>query len=90
MYYYQLTEDGRVFNARTERFLKPCCGCYKLRTTSGRTKSISRNKLTMMLYGYTVLDDTLERLDGEEFRVIPGTDEKYAVSNCGRVISYIG
>lgn len=90
MYYYYLTEDGQVYNAKTERYLTAYNGIYKLRTASGKTKGISIKNLTMKVYGYSVISDPVERLPGEEFIFIPGTEDRYAISNKGRIISYIG
>lgn len=90
MYYYYLTEDGQVYNAKSARYLTPHDGRYKLRTVSGKTQGITRSKLTMDLYGYSIIEDTVARLPGEEFVFIPGTQERYAISNLGRVISYTG
>ena len=90
MYYYYLTEEGQVYNAKTGKFLKPYCGCYKMRTVSGENKSMSRGNLTALIFGYTVIQDNIERLDGEVFQPIPGTDGIYAISNYGRAISYTG
>lgn len=90
MYYYYLTEDGQVYNAKSARYLTPHDGRYKLRTVSGKTQGITRSKLTMDLYGYSIIEDAVARLPGEEFVFIPGTQERYAISNLGRVISYTG
>lgn len=90
MYYYYLTEDGEVYNAKTDKYLAATDGRYHLRTTGHRTKNISMNTLTNMVYGYSVIIDNVERLEGEIFVPIPGTDGDYAISNYGRAISYKG
>ena len=42
-----------------------------------------------MIYGYSIIRSDIEKLDGEVFVPIAGTD-KYTISNYGRVLSYTG
>lgn len=86
--YYYLTEDGRVFNGKTERYLEGHNGSVKLSLNDGRRQSISIKKLYKKVYGEEVVEDTIERLEGEIFLPIPGAEEKYHCSNLGRVLSY--
>ena len=88
MSYYYLYDDGSVYNAKTGHFLTINHGGYKLQTVSGKIKFITVKKLMRQIYDVLFVEDTVERLAGEEFKFIPGTNQEYAVSNEGRVISY--
>ena len=88
MPYYYLCEDGSVYNAQTNRYLTAYHGGYKLQTVRGKSKYITIKALMRLVYGVLFVVDDIDRLDGEEFKFIPGTNEDYAVSNFGRIMSY--
>ena len=62
---------------------------YKIRTKDGIAKSITIKEIYKRLYNKVFCIDDIERLEGEEFREVEGTEGNYLVSNYGRVISYI-
>lgn len=86
--YYYLTEEGAIYNAQSRNYLKPREGSFKLRTTEGTTKYISITTLYELVYQKPFIQDNIERLEGEIFQEIPGTEGKYLISNYGRCISY--
>ena len=88
--YYYLTEDGSVYNSSSHKYLKPCRSSYKLQTQDNSMRSITLSALYDKVYGKRLIQDNVERLDGEIFKEIPGTDHKYLISNYGRCISYQG
>lgn len=86
--YYYLTEDGQIYNANTHSYLTPGRSSYKLQTEESRRKEISLSSLYALVYERPFIQDNIERLEGEIFREIPGTEGKYKISNYGRCISY--
>ena len=90
MSYYYLCEDGSVYNAKSGRYLTENRGGYKLQGLDGKSRYITIKSLMKLVYDVLFVEDDIERLEGEEFVFIPGTDNGYAVSNAGRVISYRG
>lgn len=89
--YYLLTEDGKVYNSKTCKYLKPSNRfSYKLRTIDGKSKNISLKELYKLVYNKVFCIDTIDRLENEQFKEIKGTDGNYYISNLGRVKSYVG
>ena len=86
--YYYLTEDGQIYNAKTLTYLTPGRSSYKLQAEDGQRRSISLSSLYALVYEKKLIQDDIERLDGEIFREIPGSEGKYLISNYGRCISY--
>lgn len=90
--YYYLTEQGDVYNSNTDNILTPNnkTNSYKLKTIDGKIKSITKKSLYSLVYNKILCDDDIESLNNEQWKVIPNTDNKYYVSNKGRVKSYCG
>lgn len=86
--HYYLTEDGQIYNAQSRKFLKAARSSYKLTTADGSRRSITYPALYELVYKQPFIVDQIERLEGEIFIFIPGTEEKYLISNYGRCISY--
>ena len=86
---YYLTIDGKVYNKRTNQYLKEDkCHRVNLRTTEGKVKGISIKELYLNVYEKEFCIDNIESLKNEQWRVIADTRGKYLVSNKGRVKSY--
>lgn len=68
--------------------MKPNRSSYKLRTEDDTPRSISISSLYELVYKKSFILDNIERLEGEIFQEIPGTEGKYLISNYGRCISY--
>lgn len=89
--YYYLTEQADVYNANTDKILKADYeNRYKLKTIEGKGKSITKKTLYKLVYNKILCEDNIKDLDNEVWKVIPQTDNKYYVSNKGRVKSYCG
>lgn len=86
--YYYLTEDGQIYNAQSRKYLTPNKSSYKLRAEDDTPRSISISSLYELVYKKPFILDNIERLEDEIFQFIPGTDNKYLISNYGRCISY--
>ena len=86
--YYYLTEEGQIYNAQSRKFLKGKGGSFKLRGSDNTSKYISAAALYELVYQKQFIQDTIDRLEGEIFQEIPGTEGKYLISNYGRCISY--
>lgn len=61
---------------------------YKLKTTEGKTKSISLKTLYKMVYNKVFCIDNISNENGEIWREIENTEQRYFVSNKGRIKSY--
>ena len=86
---YYLDID-KIYNAKRKQYMTEVGEYrYKIRTTEGITKSITIKEIYKRLYNKVFCIDDIERLEGEEFREVEGTEGNYLVSNYGRVISYI-
>ena len=86
---YYLTKDGKVYDIQKDSYLSFYSQySYRLRTTQNTYKSISLKKLYRQLYNKQFCIDTIENLQGQEWREIQETNGVYYVSNYGRVKSY--
>ena len=86
---YYLDID-KIYNAKRKQYMTEVGEYrYKIRTTEGTVKSITIKEIYKRLFNQVFCKDDIERLEGEEFREIEGTEGNYLVSNYGRVISYI-
>lgn len=87
-YYY--LDGERIYNQRQKKYQKEVSEYrYKLIAKDGKAKSITMKTIYKKLYNKVFCVDEIERLDGEIFKEIEGTNGNYLVSNCGRVISRI-
>jgi hypothetical protein len=88
---YYLTEQGQVYNAETDKLLAgDRDDRYRLLLTNGKIKSITKGKLCELVYNKPLCEDDIKDLENEVWKVIPQTNNKYLVSNKGRVKSYCG
>ncbi len=91
MSYYYLTEDGKVYNSRSGKYLEgDKKHCVKLLRQDKSSKSITIKHLYKLVYNDVYSNDNIENLNNEEWKVIEGTDKTYYVSNKGRVKSKAG
>lgn len=88
--YYYLTEDAKVYNAKSNIYLKEYRNAYNLVKEDGTVKCISKKVLYEIVYNKVLCNDQIVDLHNEEWRYIKGTEQKYMVSNYGRVKSFIG
>lgn len=89
--YYYLLEDGTIYNADTDKLLKPDSKhLYKLKAKDKSYKKVSIRTLYKTLYNRPFSKDEIKNLDNEQWKEITGTDGYYYVSNKGRVKSLQG
>ena len=86
--YYYINEDGTIFDSSSGKILKPDSKhLYKLKTKDDKNKKVSIRALYKALYNKPLCYDTIQNLDGEEWKEITGTDGYYLISNMGRIKS---
>lgn len=89
MDYYYLDID-KIYNAKRKKYMKEVGEYrYRIRTIEGMAKSITIKEIYKRLFNRVFCIDDIERIEGEDFREVEGTEGNYLVSNYGRVISYV-
>ena len=86
--YYYLTNDGKVYNNITKKYLKLDKYNYRLMTKQGIAKKITLKELYKIVYNKIYCIDTVKSLENEIWKEIPNTQGNYYISNYGRVKSY--
>lgn len=87
--YYYLSEDGKVFNANTKKYLRADRKyVYRLQTVDKKRKNVSLKKLYKLVFDKVYCVDAIESVENEVWREIAETEGNYLVSNKGRVKSY--
>ena len=87
---YYINRQGKVYNTTTNKQIKTTNNCYALSLKAGNTKKYSLKKLYKACFGEVYCINNIKSLEGEEWKVIPHTNEEYLCSNLGRVISLKG
>lgn len=88
--YYYLSESGEVYNAETKETIKEDAKHrIRLTTVDNKRVSIVLKELYKLVYNKNYCKDNIKDLDNEVWKFIEETDEKYAVSNKGRVKSFV-
>lgn len=88
---YYLLDETRIFNNKKNEYVKEIAEFrYRLNTIDGKRKSITMKEIYKRLFDEIFCIDNTTLLEGEEFREIEGTNGNYAISNKGRVKSFIG
>ena len=89
--YYYLTEEGSVYNAATDNYIKPDkTHKFKLKRADNTYKTISLKTLYKLVYKKPYCEDHIQSLDNEVWKVIRNTNGLYYVSSYGRIKSYNG
>ena len=89
---YYLTENGSVFDTSKNKYVVPDEKHYFwLRLDDEITRvRVSLKEIYRKVYGKEFCWDRIDDLDGEIWRPVARTDERYWVSNLGRVKSLTG
>lgn len=86
--YYYMTENGEVYNSIRKKYVKMASHYrYVLMTKEGKTRTISLKNLYKLVFNKNYCIDNIENLEEEQWKEIKGTDQKYYISNKGRVKS---
>lgn len=86
--YYYLTIEGKVYNTKSQKYLKIDNHNYILMTTEGKARKISLKNLYKLVYNKVYCIDNIENLQDEQWKIIANTNDNYYISNYGRVKSY--
>lgn len=86
---YYLTKSGRVFEAANKEIKKAANNKYYLTNSAGVKERISLKKLYRKAFKKEFCIDNIQNLKGEEWKPLANND-KYFVSNYGRIKSYCG
>lgn len=89
---YYLTKEGIIYNSKTNKYIKADKDhCFRLKTAEGSYKKISLRSLYKQVYDEWFVVDCIEPISEDEvWKVIPNTENKYFVSNYGRIKSLCG
>ena len=85
--YYYLTKEGKVYNAKTNKYLTQNEHKYTLKTIDNKYKRITLKRLYWLVYNANYCEDSIKDLEGEEWKAIPNTQGLYMCSNKGRIKS---
>lgn len=89
--YYYIDDAGNVFSTASNRYIKPDKKrLLKLKMEGSGYKCISLKNLYKMVFNKPFCKDSIEDLEGEEWKEVSGTNGFYLVSNLGRVKSLQG
>ena len=88
---YYFLDGNRIYNQRKEAYEKEVAEFrYRLNTIHNTRKSITMKEIYRRLFDEVFCVDNTPLLEGEEYRIIEGTNGNYAVSNKGNVKSFVG
>lgn len=89
---YYLTESGKLYKAAStfKEIKADKNNRLYLVNQSGKSLRITTRQLYKKVFKKQLCIDEIENLNNEEWKLIENTEEKYFISNCGRVKSYCG
>ena len=88
---YYIDSKGQIYNAEKNIFLSADnLHRFYLQSAKGNYKRITLKKLYRKVFNKEFCIDTIEDLSGEIWKPIENTQERYFISNLGRVKSYCG
>lgn len=88
--YYYLTEDNKVYNALTKRYLRANKNIYTLVNEDNKRVKATLKEIYLMVHNKPFCKDNIENLQGEQWKEIEGSSGNYFISNHGRIKSYKG
>lgn len=84
---YSINPEGEIYSIKTKRKLKENNHKYILTADNGQKKTISLKTIYRQIYHKEFCIDNIKDLNNEQWKQI---DDRYYISNCGRVKSYCG
>lgn len=88
---YYITDKGQVFDiAAAKEIPKGKNSRFWLTDDTGKKRKYALKPLYKAAYNKEFCIDTIQDYPREQWKVIPNTDNKYFISNCGRVKSHCG
>lgn len=91
MPYYYISENGKIYNREKEKEIKPIEGySFRLKTIDNQYKRINLKKIYRIIFDKEYCIDDIENYRDEEWKPIERTDDRYFISNKGRVKSLAG
>lgn len=89
---YIITAEGKLFNpSQSAKELKHDNKYrFYIINDNGQRKKVSLKTLYRMAYNKEFCIDNIQDMPKEEWKKIPGTRERYSVSNYGRIKSFCG
>lgn len=88
--YYYLTDNNRVYNNLTKRYLRINKNTYKLVNEQDKRVNVTLKEIYYKVHGKVYSIDDIENLQGEEWKEIDNSGGNYFISNMGRIKSYKG
>lgn len=88
--YYYLTEEGLIYNAESNSYIKPISNRFNLKREDNTRYKISLKTLYNLVYNKNYCIDNTINLDNEIWKDIELTNGIYKISNYGRVKSFVG
>ena len=89
--YYFLTEEGELYDGKKKIYVKPGKDhTFRIRKKDNSIHKISLKTLYKLVYNKIFCIDNIDDLKNEQWKDIADTENKYFVSNLGRIKSYAG
>lgn len=87
--FYYLTKNGQLYSEKSGKMLKRNQqNSYSLMTIEGTQKTISISRLFKLVYDEDYHIDEIENVQNEQWKPVDDTDNKYWISNQGRIKSF--
>lgn len=87
---YYLTREGKIYNSETKEEIEADQShSFRLKTNENVTKKVALRVLYRKVFGENFCQDNIEDLENETWKPIERTDNKYWISNKGRVKSLV-
>lgn len=91
MPYYYLTEKGELYNSDTNTYAEANKEHrFRIKKEDNTTVRITLKTLYKLVYNTNFCIDNIENLTDEQWQPIQRTDDRYFISNKGRVKSLVG
>lgn len=88
--YYYLTEDNKIYNSLTKRYLRKNNNMFKLVREDNKRVNVTLKEIYCKVHNKIYCIDNIENLQGEKWKEIVNSGGNYFISNMGRIKSYKG